>query len=174
MFPVHCLKDTDEAELVDELKPFEPHSYVIEKNSTSAIFAEDFLPLIDSMTNLETIVGTGCESDICILNLFVPLKNYFNQKNRKVEIIVPENAIETFDSPTHSREEYNGIAKKLMIQSGIKVVKSYGENKMEKYLEVAIRNLDSIHKVLFLKKVLTKFNLDDYIELGNQIPKNIA
>lgn len=77
-FPPHCLKGSSEAKLVDELLPYEELSMSIEKNSTSAIFADGFLTLIDEMKELKTVVGVGCESDICVPNLFIPLKNYFN------------------------------------------------------------------------------------------------
>lgn len=127
-FPVHCLKGTLEAELVGELKKYEEFGISIEKNSTSAIFAEGFLHLIDGMTSLERVVGVGCESDICVPNLFIPLKNYFNQHNRDVEILIPENAIETYDSPSHSREEYSKASRLLMEQSGLKLVKKYEGN----------------------------------------------
>lgn len=124
-FPPHCLNGTKEAELVDELKVYEKYGISIEKNSTSAIFADGFLTLINQMKNLKKIVGVGCESDICVPNLFIPLKNYFNQKNRDVEIIIPENTIETYDAPWHNRDEYNKASKMLMKQAGIQLVKKY-------------------------------------------------
>lgn len=36
-----------------------------------------------------------------------------------------EDAIETFDSPSHSREEYSKASKLLMSQAGIRLVKKY-------------------------------------------------
>lgn len=130
-FPSHCLKDTSEAELVKELKVYEPYGISIEKNSTSAIFAEGFITLMEQMANLEKVIGVGVESDICVPNLLIPLKNYFNQYNRDVEIIVPENAIATFDSKDHPREVYENASKLLMSQSGIRLVKKY-ERKEER------------------------------------------
>lgn len=119
-FPEHCIKGTTEAELVEELKPYENKALkVFEKNSTSAIFAENFIKTIDSMKNLKQVMLVGCCTDICVLNLAIPLKNYFNEKNRKIEIIVPKNAVETYNSNIHNREEYNEIAYKLLNMSGI-------------------------------------------------------
>lgn len=125
-FPPHCISGTSEAELVDELKKYESLGISIEKNSTSAMFADGFLPLIDNMTSLERVVGVGCESDICVPNLFIPLKNYFNQHDRDVEVIIPLNAVETYDSETHFRSEYASASNLLMKQSGLKLVKKYG------------------------------------------------
>lgn len=121
-YPLHCLKGTSESELVEELKNFERLENVYEKNSTSAMYAENFMSDLDKMENLKQVTIVGCCTDICVLNLAIPLNNYFNQKNRNIEIIVPKNAVETFNSDNHKREEYNEIAFKLMSQAGIKVV----------------------------------------------------
>ena len=83
-FPPHCIKGTEEAELVDELKPYEQVAMSIEKNSTSAIFATGFMELIRGMENLKRVVTVGCEADICVPNLAIPLQNYFNVVNAVV------------------------------------------------------------------------------------------
>ena len=127
-FPKHCVKGTSEAKLVDELKLFEKDALVYEKNSTSAMFAKNFLRDIDEMINLRNVIITGCCTDICDLNLAIPLKNYFNEYNREVDIYVPENAVETYNSTSHNRDEYNEMSFKLMNQSGIKLVKKYERN----------------------------------------------
>lgn len=121
-FPEHCLKGTSESELVEELKKYENKENCYEKNSTSAIFAENFINDISLMENLKKVTIVGCCTDICVLNLALPLKNYFNQKNRNIEIEVPKKAVETFNSEMHNREEYNEIAFKLLNQAGIKVI----------------------------------------------------
>ena len=96
-----------------------------EKNSTSAIFSKDFLKNIDEMKKLEEVVVVGCCTDICVINLAIPLQNYFNEKDRDVSIIVPTNAVETFDLPGHKAEEWNIKAFEFMNQAGIKLVKKY-------------------------------------------------
>lgn len=120
-FPPHCIENTEESELTDELKSFENDSLVYKKNSTSAMFAPDFEKDINEMMNLEEVIIVGCCTDICILNLAIPLQNYFDQKDRKVKITVPKNAVETYNSPAHNRDEYNVMAFKLMKQAGINV-----------------------------------------------------
>ncbi|MGN1227865.1 MAG: cysteine hydrolase family protein [Christensenellales bacterium] len=121
-FPKHCIKGTSEAEIVEELKPFAKDAKVYEKNSTSAIFAKDFLSDIAQMVNLEKVILMGCCTDICVLNLALPLTNYFDELNKKVDIIVPKSAVETFDASYHKRDEYNEIAFKIMNQAGVKVL----------------------------------------------------
>lgn len=124
-FPVHCLEGSWEAELVDELKPYENDALVYYKNSTSAMFAPGFMSDVDKMKNLREAIIVGLELDICDINLGIPLINYFNQNNRDVDVVVPMNAVETFDSPVHNREEYTNMAYKFMEQGGLKLVRKY-------------------------------------------------
>lgn len=128
-YPVHCVKGTSEAENIDELKKYENMALVHEKNSTSAIFPNQLLESINKMKKLEKVVVVGCCTDICVINLAIPLQNYFDQENRDIEIIVPEDAVETYDAPTHKADEWNDMAYKFMNQAGIKLVKTYGGNR---------------------------------------------
>lgn len=121
-YPIHCVEGTEEAELIEELKPFEKDAFVYQKNSTSTIYASNFLKDIDEMTNLREVIMIGCCTDICILNLAIPLQNYFDQKDREVKITIPKNAVETYEAPNHKREEYNEMAFKLMEQAGINLI----------------------------------------------------
>ena len=124
-FPEHCVKGTREAEMVDELMPYENEAVVFEKNSTSAIFADTFLGFVNQLQNVEEVVIIGCCTDICVMNLAIPLQNYFDEKDRNVIIIVPKNATETYDAPIHPKDEYNDMAYKFMSQAGINVVNNY-------------------------------------------------
>lgn len=126
-FPPHCIENTWEAQLIDELKPYEPHGITIEKNSTSFMFARGFINLMKLLKNLKRVIDTGVCSDICIPNGLIPLKNYFNQENRNVEIIVPEDCVDTFNAPNHKKDEYWHASKILMEQSGIKLVKTIND-----------------------------------------------
>ncbi len=123
-YPVHCVKGTTEADLVDELKKYEHMALVYEKNSTSAIFAPGFLEDIKKMKNLRRVVITGCCTDICDINLALPLQNYFDQEDREVEIVVPMDAVATYDAPQHKAEEWNDMAFKFMNQGGMKLVQT--------------------------------------------------
>lgn len=122
-YPVHCLENTEESELVPELKKFEnENSIIFRKNSTSTIYALGFLELIENLKSLEEVLIVGCCTDICILNLAIPLRNYFDQVERDVKVKVLKEGVETYDAPNHSREEYNEMAFKLMRQAGIEIV----------------------------------------------------
>lgn len=121
-FPPHCVKGSGEEELIDELKPYEKEALTYEKNSTSTIFAKNFLNDIEKMKMLRKVIVTGCCTDICVLNLVIPLINYFDEHNKDVDIVVRSDLVETYDSPSHNREEYNGMALKLMKQAGAKIM----------------------------------------------------
>ena len=121
-FPVHCVKGSGEEELIDELKDYEKSALVYEKNSTSTMFAKNFLNDIDAMKKLREVIITGCCTDICVMNLAIPLTNYFDENNRNIDVIVRSDLVETYDAPYHNREEYNEMSLKLMKQAGIKVM----------------------------------------------------
>lgn len=66
------------------------------------------------MSNLREIVGVGCCTDICVLNLLIPLKNYFNEIDKEMYIFAVKNGIETYNIPgIHEAEYYNKIAYEL-------------------------------------------------------------
>jgi nicotinamidase-related amidase len=124
-YPIHCVINTPEAQNVDELLPYENQSIVIEKNSTSALLADGLLTEIEKMPNLEEVVIVGCCTDICVMNLAIPLQCYFDEHNKDISIVIPQNAVETYDAPNHNAEEWNGMAYRFMEQTGIKLVKKY-------------------------------------------------
>ncbi len=123
-FPAHCIEGTEEAELIEELKVFEKDALMYQKNSTSTIYAPNFIKDVEQMENLKEVIIVGCCTDICILNLAIPLQNYFDEKDREVKITIPKNAVETYEGLNHSREEYNAIAFKLMQQAGIHLIET--------------------------------------------------
>jgi len=120
-FSVHCVKGSGEEEVIDELKPYEKDAFSYEKNSTSTVFAKNFLKDIDAMKKLKEVIITGCCTDICVLNLAIPLTNYFDENDKNINVVVRSDLIETYNSETHNRNEYNEMSLKLMRQAGIEV-----------------------------------------------------
>ncbi len=96
-FPPHCIIGSKEAELVDELMPYEKDALVLEKNAISVAANPEYFNILSKMKNLEEVVGAGCEAEMCVMGAFIPTKSYFDQMNRNVDVIVPRNLIETFD-----------------------------------------------------------------------------
>lgn len=121
-FPVHCILGTEEAELIDELKPYKENMKLIRKNSTCGFVTEEFIRYIKENQNLlNEIVITGCCTDLCIMNFALPLKTYINENNLDIKVTIYKNTVETYNTPSHNREEYNEMAFKIMQQNGIEI-----------------------------------------------------
>ena len=116
-YPPHCLEDSSEPELAPEIGEF-PQK-ILTKNSTNAFFA----PGMDRLLNgKETVVVTGCCTDICILQFALSLKAYANQADRPLEVIVPRQLVETYDAPGHPAGLMQSMALHTMLENGIRVV----------------------------------------------------
>ena len=50
-FPKHCILGTEEAELIEELKPYESNMKLIRKNSTSGFLTKEFYDYIKNNEN---------------------------------------------------------------------------------------------------------------------------
>jgi len=125
-FLEHCLLGTEEAELIECLKPFEKKMKVIRKNSTCGYVTKEFRQYLENERNfLKEVVVVGVCLDICVVNLAIPVKMDLNEHNIDSLVVVPMNAVETFDSPMHKREEYKILAKKMLNLNGIKTPSNY-------------------------------------------------
>jgi len=119
-FPPHCIENTSESELVDELK--DKDCFIIKKNSTNGFHEKEFMHALVANPAVNTFIVVGDCTDICVLQLCLTLKTWFTGQNRQSEIIVPVNCVETYDSPDHNADFMNIAAYKLMKDSGIKFV----------------------------------------------------
>lgn len=117
-FPIHCLKGSDEAEVIDELKHLVKEN-VYYKNSTNAFFTLQQANQLDPTVNY-TICG--CCTDICVLHLALTLKTYFNEVNQDVAVRVYQSAVSTFDSPFHQASQYSEAALLLLKVAGVEVI----------------------------------------------------
>ena len=118
-YPKHCIEDTLECEIIDELKDIK-NIKIIKKNSTNGFFALENL----NFENIDNIIIVGDCTDICIYQLAITLKSYFNQHNINKNIIVPVNLVDTYHvDNSHPAELLNIVFLNSMIQNGIEVVK---------------------------------------------------
>ena len=120
----HC-DNEKESRTIKEIRIIEPYATgMFYKNSTCALFAAGLARTILMMKKLKQIIITGCCTDICILNFAIALRNFLDELNIDIEIIVPINAVETYHIPSiHDRQEYNERAYKVMEDGGITLVK---------------------------------------------------
>ena len=89
------------------------------------MFAPNFQNDLNKYENLKEVVVMGCCTDICVLNLVIPMINYFDENDKEVMVTVPKNIVETYDAPNHLRKEYNEMAFKLMKQAGANIVDEF-------------------------------------------------
>lgn len=120
-FPVHCLENTSESEIIDEIK--DKIFAVIPKNSTNGFHAPEFQKLLEKNPQWENFIVCGDCTDICVHNFCITLKTYFNQINRNSRIIVPLNAVETYDGGIHNADFMNISALMIMNTNGIELAK---------------------------------------------------
>ncbi len=117
-FPEHCVKNTSESELVDELKAVGGYT-LIEKNSTNGCHEKAFYDFLEQHKGINTFIVCGDCTDICVMQFCLSLKTLFNKENMPLRIVVPVNAVETYDAPQHNAVFANISAYKLMKDCGI-------------------------------------------------------
>jgi nicotinamidase-related amidase len=120
-YPEHCMIGTSEGEIVDELKKIGGYT-LIPKNSTNGFLEEAFQKWFKENNQINTFIITGDCTDICVQQFAITLKTWFNMQNKKVRIIVPINAVETYDLGLHKGDLMNVMALYNMMINGIEVV----------------------------------------------------
>lgn len=120
-YPVHCIRGTEESELIDEIKCRKGIT-IIRKNSTNGFIEEDFKNWLDGNKSIKHFIVVGDCTDICVMQLALSLKTYFNMKNDYSEVIVPVNAVETFDLGVHNADMMNVLSLFVMESNGVKLV----------------------------------------------------
>lgn len=120
-FPVHCLENTSESEVINEIK--DKILTVIPKNSTNGFHAPEFQKLLAKNPQWENFIVCGDCTDICVCNFCITLKTYFNQTDKKSRIIVPLDAVETYDGGIHNADFMNLSALMIMNTNGIEIAK---------------------------------------------------
>jgi nicotinamidase-related amidase len=122
-YPVHCLAGTPESEVVDELKKH-PGYLLIQKNSTNGLLENGFQDWLERNGRIRNFIVVGGCTDICVLQFALSLKTWFNIRNEKSRIIVPIDAVDTYDSPQHDGDLLNAVSLHIMEGSGIEPVKT--------------------------------------------------
>ncbi|MCX7924026.1 MAG: cysteine hydrolase [Clostridia bacterium] len=121
-YPVHCLAGTREGEVVDELKAVGGYE-LIEKNSTNGFLEEKFQEWLKANPQIDNFIVVGDCTDICVQQFAITLKTYYNIVNKNVRVIVPVNAVDTYDFAIHNGDLMQVMALYNMMGNGIEVVK---------------------------------------------------
>jgi nicotinamidase/pyrazinamidase len=99
IFPTHCVRGTEEAELVAELQGYLGGDgvHVIPKRRYSAMFETELEGLLHRFAIDEVRICGVC-TDICVMHTTADLRN------RDIGVTVVANATATFDAPEHGAE----------------------------------------------------------------------
>ena len=120
-YPVHCIAGSYESEIVEELQQL-GHYLRIDKNSTNAFLVRAFQEWLAVNPQISTFIVAGDCTDICIYQFAVTLKAFFNEHNQEIRVIVPINAVNTFDLGLHNGDLMDMVALCSMADNGIEIV----------------------------------------------------
>lgn len=122
-YPVHCLQDSTESELLEELREIGGYK-LIPKNSTNGFLEEEFQQWLKDNSQIRNFIVVGDCTDICVEQFSNTVKAYFNMKNLDSRVIIPVNIVDTFETDTHDGELFNLVALSIMAGNGIEIVQS--------------------------------------------------
>jgi len=122
-YPEHGLAETAESEMVDELKKIGGYT-LIPKNSTNGFLEEKFQTWLEEHSHLTTFIVVGDCTDICVEQFAKTLKAFFNMLNKRIRVVVPADAVDTFDLGAHYAELMNVMALFGMMGGGVEVVRT--------------------------------------------------
>lgn len=124
-YPPHCIKGTEEAEAVEELRRL-PHweSYRhFEKNSIASHTSEGFKGWLDGL-EVSTIVTVGVVTDLCLYTLALHLQTHNLAAGLGRRVVVPETCTQTWDAPGHPGGLYHALFLHQLARNGVEVVKA--------------------------------------------------
>ena len=94
VFPVHCVKGTEEPEVIPELAEFVTGSNVVPKNRYSGFFNTGLADQLQELSPDKIIICGVC-TDICVLH------TTSDARNRDYQVEVPADCVATFDADAH-------------------------------------------------------------------------
>ena len=95
IFPVHCVKGTEEPNVIPELTAFVTESNVVPKNRYSGFFNTDLAQRLESL-NPEKIIVCGVCTDICVMHTSA------DARNRDYAVEVPADCVASFNADAHA------------------------------------------------------------------------
>ncbi len=125
-YPEHCVLGDKEADLIPQLitEQNELNTYTFYKNCINGMLNLDVQEQIRKLKNVKEIIYSGVCADLCVMDFARTNARFLDQINKKVKLFAVKSTIDTFDAPSHSREEWLEIAYKVMSQAGIEIVEN--------------------------------------------------
>ncbi len=111
-WPPHCIRGTEEAETVDEIRglSFFDKMLVLEKNSIASGLNNDFQKWVIHHPEVENYIVVGDCSDLCTYQLAMFLRLDANERQMKRSIILPENCVQTYDMSVETAKQIGAFA----------------------------------------------------------------
>jgi nicotinamidase-related amidase len=137
-YPPHCLRGTDESEAVDELKalPFYASIAIFPKNSINSHLSTGLGAWLRERPQIDRFVVVGDCTDLCTYQAAMQLRLEANAANLARRVIVPADAVDTFDTSVavarqlgikaHDADLHHVLFLHHMASNGVEVVKSMG------------------------------------------------
>ena len=134
-YPPHCVHGTFESEPVDELKalPFFDEVAMFPKNSLSSHLDTGLAAWVRERPQVDRFVVAGDCSDLCAYQAAMQLRLEANVEHLDRRVIVPADAVETFDTPVavarrlgiraHDGDLHHALFLHHMAMNGIEVVR---------------------------------------------------
>ena len=129
-FPQHCMAGTVEAEPVAALAnlSFASIFTTLPKNSLSAAVNTGLEEWLQARPQLDTFVIVGDCTDLCVYQLAIYLKMRANSMGQAQRVIVPANAVDTYDLAldgmgNHPGDFFHATFLYHMALNGVEVVK---------------------------------------------------
>jgi len=110
-WPPHCIRATPEAETVAAFKhvSFFDQMLVMEKNSISSGLNTGLSDWIAQHPEVDTFIVVGDCTDLCTYQLAMHLRMDANARQLKRRVIVPANAVDTYDRSVETAQEQGGL-----------------------------------------------------------------
>lgn len=110
-WPAHCVRGTSEAETVDQFKalPFFDQIEILEKNSISTGLNTGLNNWLAAHSQVDTFIVVGDCTDLCVYQLAMHLLLDANSKQVQRRVIVPAQAVDTYDYSLVSAEQHGGF-----------------------------------------------------------------
>ncbi|QCD44197.1 isochorismatase family cysteine hydrolase [Campylobacter mucosalis] len=106
-FPPHAVKNTQEADMIEQIKELNLDQKIFYKNSFSIAYNENFKNFIDQNPQIDTFIVIGNCTDICIFNTISHLRCSANEQNIKRNIILVSDLVSTFTTMWHDSRLFN-------------------------------------------------------------------
>jgi len=110
-WPPHCIRGTEEAETISEIRelPFFDQILILEKNSIATGLNVALKQFVRENPEMKTYIVVGDCTDLCTYQLAMFLRLDANEHQVFRRVIVPANCVETYDFPVEEAIKVEAI-----------------------------------------------------------------